>query len=179
MICNHYSSWDKIRRIVAYLVKTKNSLKEHSRLLVHLSTPEIKVAETLILKHVQTNAYLADISRIKSGLHVLKSSPLRKLDPRMNAEGLLVVGGRLTHSHLHDINKHPIILPHDHPVSTLIIRSIPARCHLGREWILSLLRKRFWITKARSLVYKVSGGCVTCRRLFSRACTQKMADLPE
>ena len=146
---------------------------------MHLSTPHIKMAETLILKHVQTRAYLTDISHIESGLHVLKSSPLRKLDLQMNAEGWLVVGGRLTHSHLREINKHPIIIPRDNPVSTLLIRSIHDGYHMGREWILSLLKKRFGITRARSLVYKVSGGCVTCRRFFIHACTQKMADLPE
>ena len=33
--------------------------------------------------------------------------------------------------------------------------------------------------RARSLVYKVCRDCLTCRRLFSKTCIQKMADLPE
>ena len=77
-----------------------------------------------------------------------------------------------------DTHKFPIILPYQNNISTLIVRSIHNRCHLGSEWLLSLLYKKFCIIKARSVIRRVSMNCVTCKKLFAAASCQKMVDLP-
>ena len=64
-------------------------------------------------------------------------------------------------------------------MSTLIIE----HCHLisghsGREYVLSLLREKFWIVKASSAIRRVLSKCVSCRRRQRPVCEQKMADLP-
>ena len=52
------------------------------------------------------------------------------------------------------------------------------RCHVGTEWLLSQLRMKYWIIKARSVIKQVKRKCVTCRRLYAPPASQKMADLP-
>jgi hypothetical protein len=111
--------------------------------------------------------------------HVKKSSPLRKLDPIWK-DGLLLVGGRLRHAPIPENAKHPILLPKEIHITNLIIQHYHyVSGHLGREYILSLLRRKYWILQANSAVRKLLSRCVSCRRWKSSALGQKMADLPK
>ena len=49
---------------------------------------------------------------------------------------------------------------------------------MGTEWTLSLLREKFWVTRARYVINSVKRNCVVCRKLYGSPCGQKMADLP-
>ena len=179
-ICHHFSSWNKIKCAVAWLLKVRESLLTHEKpSRIVLSVHDLEQAEIVIIKHVQHASFNQDINQLSNGHKLLKSSPIKDLDPRIDPTGIFIVGGRLQHSPLGCRRKHPVILPYTHVTSTLIVRDIHNRCHLGREWILSIVRRRFHILKARSIVYKVVGDCLTCKRLFARTCTQKMANLPE
>ena len=95
----------------------------------------------------------------------------------VNEQGILVIGRSLKHSRIPHPTKHPVILPRSHIISTSINRDAHNKRHLVREWILSLVRRRFW--KVRCLIYKLSSSCITWRRLFSCVCKQKMSYLPE
>ena len=90
-------------------------------------------------------------------------------------DDVLVVGGRMKHAFIGQSSKHPAILPCDHRLSSLIIQDIHGVVHLGNEWILSLLRNKFWIVKARSLIKR---NCFTCKKLYGKPMNQKMAHLP-
>ena len=178
-LINHYSSWHRLKRSVAWLKRFLKVLQKKAQPSNHLEADEVTCAEQCIIKHVQSSAFSADIKRLVSGTTLPRHSPLYNLDPYINDDGLLVVGGRLRHSGLQLSAKHPCILPYRHPVSTLVARSVHERCHLGREWVVSLIRKSYWIIKVRSLVYKTCKDCMTCKKLFAPSGVQKMADLPE
>ena len=178
-LINHYSSWHRLKRSVAWLKRFLKVLQKKAQPSNHLEADEVACAEQCIIKHVQSSAFSADIKRLVSGTTLPRHSPLYNLDPYINDDGLLVVGGRLRHSGLQLSAKHPCILPYRHPVSTLVARSVHERCHLGREWVVSLIRKSYWIIKVRSLVYKTCKDCITCKKLFAPSGVQKMADLPE
>lgn len=65
-------------------------------------------------------------------------------------------------------------------MSNLIIQHYHlASGHSGREYVLSLLRNKFWIIKANSAVRRLLSGCFSCRRRQAPVIQQKMADLPE
>ena len=178
-LINHYSSWHRLKRSVAWLKRFLKVLQKKAQPSDHLEADEVACAEQCIIKHVQLSAFSADIKRLISGTTLPRHSPLYNLDPYINDDGLLVVGGRLRHSGLQLSAKHPCILPYRHPVSSLVARSVHERCHLGREWVVSLIRKSYWIIKVRSLVYKTCNDCITCKKLFAPSGVQKMADLPE
>ena len=88
------------------------------------------------------------------------------------------VGGRIKNALVDQDCKHPIIMPHQSPVSMLIVRDIHNIAHLGTEWMISQVRMKFWITKVRHVTSKVRRDCVTCKRLYALPCDQRMADLP-
>ena len=178
-LINYYSSWDRLKRAVAWLKRFLKVLQKKAQPSAYLTADEVTNAEQCIIKHVQTSAFSADMKRLVSGRTLPIHSPLHRLDPYIDDDGLLVVGGRLRHSGLQLSAKHPCILPYRHPVSSLVARSVHERCHLGREWVVSLIRKSYWIINVRSLVYKTCKDCVTCKKLFAPSAVQKMADLPE
>ena len=60
----------------------------------------------------------------------------------------------------------------------MIITETHYIAHLGTEWVLNLIRRKFWIIKARVMIKKISRNCTTCKRLYGSPCQQKMANLP-
>ena len=73
-----------------------------------------------------------------------------------------------------------MILPKDHHISALIIHHHHLVCgHCGPEHTLSLLREKYWITKARVSIRCILSACFDCRRRQAPVNQQKMAILPE
>ena len=85
------------------------------------------------------------------------------------------VGGRLSKAALPEETKHPLILPKDQHISTLIKTQQVG--HGGRNHTLLRLRKKFWITSATSAVRKIISQCSFCRRYQGKLGEQKMVDL--
>ena len=117
--------------------------------------------------------------RAKQGL--MKTSQLYRLNPFIDEDGILRVGGRLRYSNLDQDEKHPIVLPKGHHVSVLLIKHYHAKvCHQGRHLTHGALRQAgFWVIGAHRMVAKVIRSCVICRKLRGRMLQQHMVDLPE
>ena len=157
------------------------------------SVDEIDRAEKEILKFVQRQSFEEELSRLEeqevNGSSDLKSakerkplikktSAIYKLDP-MKVGGLLYVGGRLRQASIPYPAKHQIILPNKHHVVDLIVRYYHLMSgHSGLEHVLSMVRGKFWILKARTAVRKVVIDCFDCKRRQAPLGKQKMADLP-
>ena len=176
-IIQRHSSWYKIRRIVARLIQIKDSMKKKTK-IGDLTVEELKKAEILIIKHVQTTSFPNEIQNLKEEGFVTKKSDIRSLCPIINEEGLMSVGGRISEAD-EDISKHPYILSYKHPLVEKLVRYYHEKAHVGTEWTLALIRKKFWITKARIVIKRVLKDCVTCRKLFRKPMVQRMAELPK
>ena len=50
--------------------------------------------------------------------------------------------------------------------------------HSGTEYVLSMLRREYWIPRARTLIRRLIQDCKACIRLNRRPTAPKMADLP-
>ena len=157
-----------------------------------ISVDEIDKAEKEVLKFVQRQSFQEEISCLKEkgkenesdGLKnnkekkplIKKSSAIYKLDP-VKIDGLLYVGGRLKQAPIPDSAKHQIILPKKHHVVELIVRHYHLKSgHSGLEHVLSLIREKFWIVKARMAVKGVLVDCFDCKRRQAPLGEQKMAD---
>ncbi|XP_013381171.1 uncharacterized protein LOC106152206 [Lingula anatina] len=171
-----FSSYYRLCKAVAWLLRFRDFL--HTKVVKRgqIRATELKEAELCIIKVVQKTAYSGEIRDLLKTGRVSKSSAIYKLSPIMR-DGVLVVGGRLVHSFMEC--KQPPILPKDHVVSDLIVREFHGDAHLGTEWTLSNIRRKFWIVGCRSIVKKVGKRCVVCKRLYSSPMIQKMADLPD
>ena len=180
VLAGYYSSWYRTKRAVAWWIRLVKVLSTRADSVSKgdLLVDEVKEAELRIIRHVQSVSYEDDLQRVTQELCFKKGSPLRDLKPILNADGLLCVGGRVKHAILNDNQKHPIIIPHQHPIAERIARQFHQNAHLGSEWTLSLIRSKYWITKARSIINRVRKDCVICKKLYGKPRLQQMADLP-
>jgi hypothetical protein len=110
----------------------------------------------------------------------LNDSKLRNLNPFLcQSTGLLRVGGRIHKAELPEEEKHPIILPSDHPAVELFVQDIHRReMHAGVEHTLSVVRQRFWLIKGRATIRKIVKRCIMCRQFYTKPVFQQMAPLP-
>ena len=177
-LINHYGEYYKLLKATAWWLRFVQWLRSRREKMAQpLSSDEIKVAEQVLVKHVQVSSFHKEIDCLLQGRPVSQSSSLLSLDPRL-MDGLLVVGGRLRHADISYRSRHPIILPKRHPFSRLVMLSVHNRAHLGAEWTLCLLRRKFWIPSARNELRHIRNQCVSCRRMYGTPKAQFMADLP-
>ena len=101
------------------------------------------------------------------------------LDPFLDENMVLRVGGRLKRSTINYYEKHPIILPKEGHLSHLIIKHYHEKAeHRGRGLTISTNRcNGFYIIGISRLVASLIYKCVVCRRLRHNTQTHKMADL--
>ena len=103
-----------------------------------------------------------------------------KLDPYIDDEGLLRVGGRIIKSNFNDAAKHPIILPKSGPIVRRIIEHENRRIqHGGRSSTTNALRcSGYWVLSNSTNIRSVIHRCIQCRRFRGKLGEQKMANLP-
>ena len=171
-LIDHFSSFYKMKKALSWLLRVKQRLLDFTPDFPdYITVAELKNAKHLLLKHVQERSYPSEIAALRSGRSVPKSSSICSLDP-MLINDLLVVGGRVGRL------KSSVILPRHHRLSEVIVLEYHSSSHLGTEWLLSFLRERFWIIRARSLIQKIKRRCCVCRKMYGSPMCQKMANLP-
>ena len=192
----YFSSWYRAKRAIANCLKLKNRLcnieaRQHNQ---HLNVDNIRQAETTIIKLVQQEAFPEEMKILrssqedtstrqgaaKSKASMKGTSCLYRLDPFIDHDGVLRVGGRIKRSNAPHHVKHPAILPRKGHVTTLIIRHYhQALSHQGRGMTLNELRSNgFWVIGGSSAVGYHIANCVSCQKLRGTVQEQKMADLP-
>jgi transposase InsO family protein len=177
-LTRHHSTWIGLKKAVAALRRVWASWKKERSLTGCFTPAELRDAEVCVINHVQSKHYKGDVERLSNSKSLSPSSSIARLDPFIDEDGLLRVGGRLRHTPAQGFCLHPVIVSHKHRVAELIARHYHNIAHLGTEWVVSHIREKFWLTHIRSIVRKVRYDCRICRRLFGAPLEQKMADLP-
>ncbi|XP_062557949.1 uncharacterized protein LOC134222816 [Armigeres subalbatus] len=178
-----FSSFSKIRRVVAYCIKYINSLKVAERSsskkrTTLLSTEDLLAADRALSRLAQQQTFADEVAEIKS-VGTVKGAPLKWLKPRLTLDGILRVGGRLENAHAPEASKHPIILSSKHPLSRLLCDHYhKALLHAGPQLMLSTLRQKYWILGGRDLTRSTYHQCVKCFRTKPQLIQQSTADLP-
>ncbi|UYV84326.1 hypothetical protein LAZ67_X001851 [Cordylochernes scorpioides] len=117
-----YSSWIRTVDVMAFCLRFISNCKSTNKSLNRfLSASEIHNATVKIIILIQNQDFIQDIGWLRDKGFVSGKSNLRFLNPFLDADGILRVGGRLQHSNLDSNRKHPIILPKRHHCTDLII----------------------------------------------------------
>ncbi|KAK3754031.1 hypothetical protein QZH41_020297 [Actinostola sp. cb2023] len=200
----YFSDWYRAKRAIAlclrYVKLLKDRVQERRQLEAkkpsQLIVNELEVAERVIVREVQASAFKDEIAELKKLKNedpkergfatarrttVKAHSSIFKIDPFLDEDGILRVGGRLRYSRLTDGIKFPVILPRKSHVTSLIIRHFHERVkHQGKGMTLNEIRSNgFWITGGSSAVSNTIALCVKCQRLRGTVQEQRMADLPK
>lgn len=172
-----FSSYIRLLRVttrVLRVVKRKNLFKN-----IPLSTDELQRARCYLIKESQLKTFPNVIQRLKDRKPLLKGDPLQPLNPFLDADGLLRVGGRLSQSTLDYQAQHPIILHgKDHLANLIIIHEHKRLCHAGPKLTLGSLQQQFHIIGARRIVRRHTQQCKVCRRAAPRIANQLMGQVP-
>ena len=146
-----------------------------------LKAEEVEEGEKSLIRYIQRQSFSTNISQLKRGL-LSNSSKLWRLDPFMDEEGILRLGGRLHQSPLPWSAKHPIVLPYKHRLTEVLVQSTHLNLlHSGVDVMTNHLRRRFWILKVRRLCRDVRTKCLVCKRMEAPmpAVNPKFAPLPQ
>ena len=144
-----------------------------------LTADEISKAELTVVRIAQREQFNDEISCLSACKPVNRSSCIAKLNPSI-IDGLIRVGGRMQHSTLSNDEKHPIILPASHVVTSLIIRHYHVtNGHMGVAQVFASLQEKYWLIRGRKAIRSVLLKCVTCKRYNGRPQQQIMAPLLE
>lgn len=139
----------------------------------------MNVALKTLIRLVQENAFATDFHNLKKSNSVSNNSKLLSLNPFIDQDNIIRVGGRLQNSNFTYSKKFPIVLPSGHTFSMLLVRFEHIRLlHGGPQLVLSNLRERYWLISGRNLVRKVIRTCVTCSRLNPSKVQYLMGELP-
>lgn len=200
-----FSSWSSLRRAVAVLISKARELKgvrEHSKgrqtngKLITPTVQELNQASQFLIKTVQREAFADEIKLLEGHMldhqtvdrkHIrkkknsLKGSCLYQLDPFVDEDGILRVGGRLRRSALDFVEKHPAVLPKKHHLSELVIRHYhESTHHQGRLITHGAIRQAgYWVISGHGATTKVLRDCIACKKAKQPTMTQRMADLPK
>ena len=180
-LLQHFSCWLRLKRSVAWLLVFADWLRSSKRIVRRsLDVDDIKRAELCIIKYVQSHEFAEELCALNKDKKLSKSSKIYKLEPFIDSEEILRVGGRLRAAPINGEAKHPAIIPKESHLAEMITRyyHYVETKHCGREYVLAAMRQRFWIPSARTLINKIIGQCVLCRKLKATPCSQHMADLP-
>ena len=180
------SSWPRLLRITAYCLIFCSKVSRYKLFAdVFKGDSEsylrnaIELSRNYWLRSVQQSQFSEEIKTIKNNKFVTRSSKLKNLNPFLDGEGLLRVGGRLDNSAFPFEEQHPVILP-KHRISSLIAEQTHQRClHGGSQLTLRVLRQAYWVLNARSLVKQVVHNCIVCTRYRAASVNQQMGDLPK
>uniref|UniRef100_A0A182NT30 Integrase catalytic domain-containing protein n=1 Tax=Anopheles dirus TaxID=7168 RepID=A0A182NT30_9DIPT len=175
-----YSSFSKLRRIVAYWVQYfKRRYKQQEYTGTGLTTQDLKEAEIVLCRLAQQDHFSQETKALKQNKPLPASSKLKWLHPQLGADGVIRVGGRLSKSLLPEDTKHPLVVPNGHPLAFLLMDHFHKVClHAGPQRMLSTSRQRYWIIGGRNIARRIYYQCLTCFRARPSSSETLMADLP-
>ena len=195
----HYSDFTRLQRAVAWMIRFIVFLRWKGKscnqipLTGPLTAAECCAAQETILRVTQVQSFaevfailpnqseVSDPAFIVTEQMIKGSTALREiqsLSPFV-VQGFLRVGGRLRNASLPYEAKFPLLLPHSHPVTDLLIKFHHEKeGHLGVNHVLADLNRTFWIVNGRSAIKRVLDGCIPCRVWKASAGRQQMGDLP-
>lgn len=192
----------KARRIMAYLLRAMaafkrtgaqtrsrrkqlkeiNALSTESKmqLISPVKAVEIKAAERVMIVNAQKCAYSSELLCLSNSTSVPCNSPVWALNPRLDDEGIMRLGGRIDKAvWLPFDTRCPILLPQDSALSMQIARHYHLRFyHQNRAAIAAAIRARFWIPCIRRTLNTVRASCQWCKNSNARPSQPIMGQLP-
>lgn len=175
-----YSSFSRLIRVYAFCRRFYKNCKvrKEDRTSGPLLSGELLKSKLMLTRYVQREQFIEEYNLLNKNSPLSAKSKILCLNPSLDDQDIIRVGGRLKNSALEYSAKHQALLPKGHHFTKLMIRHYHIRqCHTGLEATVAALRREFWPISVRSTTRKLIQDCVTCFRVKSSIQTQKMANL--
>ena len=179
-----FSDWLWYIRVFAHVKRALHNMcnADQRKAERELTIDEIKEVEQDVMRLAQQDGFREDYELVKRSKPLPSSSPLIKLNPRIDESGVIRSDGRLEFAEQLPYEvRHPVILPRGHWVTKLIVKHYHERGNhnAGVNFILSQINEKYWIITAREEIRDWEKECNFCKRRRSRPANQIMAPLPK
>lgn len=180
-IFKRYSCYNKLLHVTAYILRYLfNCRNKSNKRLGPLCSFEIDNAVSLLCGITQHQAFSVELKCLKYDKPIPRHSKLISLNPFIDADGILRVGGRLYNSNLSFEHKYPIVLPAKHIFVRLLIEHFHRKyLHASSQFLLSQIRKEYWPLNAKNEIRSVLRKCLICFKVKPLGINQQMGSLPE
>jgi hypothetical protein len=176
-----HSSVKKFQRYIAYWLRFINNriLKKNPKRTGPLTQLELQQAMKTIIRWDQRDQFEIDYKSLKKDGKVGEKSSIKSLNPFLDNEGIIRVGGRLKSSKLEYDGRHQMLLSkHSELTRKLIVEEHNRFGHVGPQTLLFILRRHYWPVHGKQLIKLLLRNCVTCARMNPKLMQQFMGDLP-
>lgn len=119
-----FSSFSTLVRVVAYCLRFKYRQDNEP-----LSVDELDRAERRIIKIVQAFSFSEEIRLLSQSKELSRGSKILSLNPFLDDDNILRVGGRLKNAESPYTVQHPILLHKSHSITDLIVRHYHLKGH--------------------------------------------------
>ncbi|XP_054276868.1 uncharacterized protein LOC128995865 [Macrosteles quadrilineatus] len=173
------SDFRKLQSCFGWVLRFINNCQKSKEktFLTYLSAAERTASLNSLVKTTQSHHFQDQIKKIYSQ----QTSPMfQRLDPFLDSNGILRVGGRLKNAQLGYDAKHPMLLPKNSPLTHLLIDYFHVKyLHIGPRTLQSLLSRQFWIISARHVIRHRISKCLVCTKFKANSPHPYMGNLPE
>ncbi|XP_073995547.1 uncharacterized protein [Rhodnius prolixus] len=131
-----------------------------------------------LIIRAQRHSFLEEIEDAQSSRPKLRL--VRILGFFVHTDGVLRVGGRLRQANIPESNKHPALLPQQHPLTALVIQDAHvSNLHVGPTTTHAFLRNIYWITNGKNVVRRQLSSCNKCFSIKPSPFNPIMGQLPQ
>lgn len=175
-----FSNINRPIRILAWVIRfTKNCKNPPNKQTGPLKSDELSGSLNILIKMAQKDTFQLEIDTLKNGKPLKPKSLLLSLNPFLDADGILRVGGRIGVSMYPYEKKHPIVLKSTSHLTKLLFQQEHNRLfHAGPSQLLASIRERYWPIGGRTLARQVTRHCVVCCRFKGQTQPNLMGNLP-
>ncbi|XP_054708422.1 uncharacterized protein LOC129218221 [Uloborus diversus] len=143
------------------------------------SLDDLQRARAILVNKVQARHFGPELAALKNKKGISGSSKISSLNPFVDSNDNLRVGGRLTKAQIEFDAKHQLILPQHSKLTYLIFESFHKRYfHIGAQGLLHFVRLQFWPINGKSIARKVVHNCNVCFKNNPSSPLQLMGELP-
>ena len=180
-----FSSFNLYKRIIAWVIRFVHNCKSKVQAVQPrsgpLSTDELSLVANYLYSIIQ-RTHLPEELKVLAVTKSQKfptSSRIFPLNPFIDDQGKLRVGGRQRRARFSYNSRYPIILDSRHPLTKLLIHSEHiCLLHGGSLLVSSSLFRNFYILGGHMSIRSIVRSCVICRRRSPKTKPQKMGQLP-
>lgn len=176
-----YSSINRLTRVRAFVKRfVHNATFSKEKTTGCLQVWELREAEKEIVVNEQKRRFPSEYTVLLKGKAIDATSKLRELNPKLDQDGVMRVGGRIRdHPNMTFEMQCPTILPKQSHVTDLLIKREHQENHMmGTNYLLGKLKEKYWLLSGRRQIKSVVGRCMKCKLLKYKAMTQQMGLVP-
>ncbi|XP_049875992.1 uncharacterized protein LOC126373761 isoform X2 [Pectinophora gossypiella] len=177
---SRYSKLQFLQRVIAYIYRFIHNCKNpHDKHTGSLTVDELEGAFTCLVRMSQQDSFPHELQTLQRQDNLKLKSSIVSLNPFLDSQGLLRVGGRLCNSQYEYEKKHPVLLHAKHHLTKLLFTQEHHRLlHAGPQLLLASIRERIWPLGGRELARRTARSCIKCRRISAQPLHNIMGNLP-